>query len=99
MLIFFLHRCLFEEDVNINCTDKHRRTPAHYAASSNGIQVLRVLAHNDIDINSKDVDGCVPTHLAALHGSFLSLQFLITSGITKVEVRDKTGRAPLHMVC
>jgi len=99
LVLYPLHRCLFEEDINLNCTDNHRRTPAHYAAISNGIQAIRVLAHNDIDINSKDADGCVPTHLAALHNSFSCLQFLITSGLTKIEVRDKMGRTPLHMVC
>ncbi|XP_031568188.1 ankyrin repeat, PH and SEC7 domain containing protein secG-like [Actinia tenebrosa] len=90
-------RCLIEEGVDPNCIDNHRRTPAHYAAMCNGLETLKVLAHNDLDINSKDTDGCVPAHLAAAHNSLSCLQYLISAGLTKTEVRDKTGRSLLHM--
>ena len=64
-----------------------------------GQEALKVLAHNDLEVNSKDIDGCVPAHSAALHNSISCLQFLITSGLAKIQCRDKTGRTLLHLVC
>jgi ankyrin repeat protein len=63
-----------------------------------GLETLKVLAHNDLDVNSKDAERCVPAHLAASYNSLSCLKYLISSGLAKRDVRDKTGRALLHMV-
>lgn len=90
-------RCLLESDVELNCVDDQGRTPAHYAATAGGLDSLKVLAHNDIDVNSRDTAGCVPAHYAAAHNYCSCLVFLLSSGLAKMDVRDRSGRSLLHM--
>lgn len=84
--------------MELNCVDDQGRTPAHYAATAGGLDSLKVLAHNDIDINSRDTAGCVPAHYAAAHNYCSCLVFLLSSGLAKMDVRDRSGRSLLHMV-
>ena len=94
----FHFRCILQSNVEINCVDDQGRTPAHYAAIAGGLESLKVLAYNDIDVNSRDVSGCVPAHYAAAHDHSSCLEFLLGSGLSRMDVRDKTGRSLLHLV-
>lgn len=90
-------RCILQSNVEINSVDDQGRTPAHYAAIAGGLESLKVLAYNDIDVNSRDVSGCVPAHYAAAHDHSSCLEFLLGSGLTRMDVRDKAGRSLLHL--
>lgn len=84
--------------MEVSCFDDQGRTPAHYAASAGGLDALKVLAHNDFDVNSRDTTGSVPAHHATAHNNCSCLAFLLGSGLTKMDVRDRSGRSLLHMV-
>lgn len=94
----FHFRCLIENDVEVTCVDDQGRTPAHYAASAGGLEALKTLAHSDIDVNSRDTAGCVPAHYAAAHNNCPCLVFLLSSGVAKIDVRDRSGKSLLHVV-
>ncbi|KAK3739738.1 hypothetical protein QZH41_016187 [Actinostola sp. cb2023] len=74
-------RCLFEEDVDLNCRDKHKRVPAHYAAMCGGQEALKVLAHNDLE--------------AAINGATECLHWLLEHRANPC-VQDGSANSPLH---
>ena len=94
----FHYRCLIENDTELNCGDDQGWTPAHFAAISGGLESLKVLALSDIGVTSRDSAGCVPAHYTAAHDHPPCLMFLVNTGLTKMDVRDRSGRSLLHLV-
>uniref|UniRef100_A0A8B9H999 Ankyrin repeat domain 44 n=1 Tax=Astyanax mexicanus TaxID=7994 RepID=A0A8B9H999_ASTMX len=79
-----------------NRTDKHGRTPLHYAAASRHFQCLETLVSCGTCINATDQWGRSALHYAAASDlDRRCLEFLLKSGAT-ASLKDKQGYSAVH---
>ncbi|KAK7185141.1 hypothetical protein DPSP01_000745 [Paraphaeosphaeria sporulosa] len=76
---------------NITASGKRGNTPAHVAAESGSIAILKHLVEENIDIRtSANIDGYTPLMLAARAGKADAVRFLLENGCTH-DIVDTNG--------
>lgn len=67
----------------------------HFAAKHGKIPALKMMLEYGADVNARDSNRETPLHHAAKFGNLKAVDFLITKGKAKVNLRDVQGRTPL----
>ena len=85
------------ENVDVNAKNHHwGRTPLHFAAVENGVEVLQYLISQGADVHATDCSCYTPLHEAAWYNSNLAvIQYLIAQG-ADVNAQCGYGDTPLH---
>ena len=58
-------KILIDKGADIHSHDNYKRTPAHFAAQNNNVEVLKLLIEKGADIHSPDNYKMTPAHYAA----------------------------------
>ena len=96
-----------EAGADINCRTHTGTTPAHYAARSNRVSVLKYLLSKGADITARDAHSWTPLHYAALAGYTPTVETIIQasspssdgSAVVDVDTQELHGYTPLHLAC
>ncbi|MCH2038713.1 MAG: ankyrin repeat domain-containing protein [Rickettsiales bacterium] len=67
----------------------------HFAAKHGKVPALKLMLEHGADVNARDSNRETPLHHAAKHGNLKAVDFLVTKGKAKVNLRDVQGRTPL----
>jgi ankyrin repeat protein len=76
--------------------DREGRTPLHYAAMANDVDVIRASLAAGADPNLGDKLGFTPLHLAAQEGSLDAARVLIERG-ADIDRKNSFGNTPLFV--
>ncbi len=80
----------------VNCTDKNKWTPLHWAAHCGHVEVVKLLlGRPDVEVNVADSDGARPLHLAAQHGHVEVVKLLLGKAGVEVNAAANDGFMPL----
>ena len=85
-------------DIYLNCMDyrEHSRTPLHYAASNNHLEVVKYfLNEQHCDPMTRDNDGNTPLHLACDNRQIQIVQYLLSTGKVDPMAKNKQGKTPV----
>jgi ankyrin repeat protein len=89
---------LLESGQNVNIFDSSQRTPLHYAASQNSLEVVQnLLQRSTVDVNAPDMDGLTPLHHASSKGHADAVKNLLQHHSIQVNMHAKDGNAALHL--
>jgi ankyrin repeat protein len=85
---------------NINIQDDFGFSPLHAAVFGKNIPVIKYLlefGYGNIDpnITSKD-EGCTPLHIAVIKGYVATVECLLSSSKTSIEIPDAMGKTPVN---
>ena len=79
--------------------DTHGRTPLHYAASNNHLEVVRYLIiEQHCDPMTRDDDGDTPLHYACRHSHIDIVRYLLSTGKVNPLARNKDGKPPMFII-
>ena len=78
-------------------SDRHGRTPVHFAAMFGSLECLKVFKKHEVDLLVVDNDSAMVQHLAAAGGHLECLKYLMKLGIPLTK-KDKAGRISSHYV-
>ncbi|EAY21201.1 hypothetical protein TVAG_283700 [Trichomonas vaginalis G3] len=81
---------------DVNAKDSSMKTPLHYAASENNVQLAFTLLKFGAEINAKDENECTPLHLAFYHNCNDMITLLISQK-ADVNAKDINGETPLNI--
>lgn len=84
-----------EEPELVNASTDAGRTPLHYAASANRVEVIRMLVEAGARLDAQDETGMTPLHAAAFWGRRDAAGALLEAG-ADLHARDHFGDTPLH---
>lgn len=92
---------------DVNCRTHTGTTPAHYAARSNRVHILKYLLSKGADIAAKDSHSWTPLHYAALSGYSATVEAIINANINvsdgkplmDIDTQELHGYTPLHLAC
>ncbi|KFM24304.1 Ankyrin repeat and protein kinase domain-containing protein 1 [Auxenochlorella protothecoides] len=87
---------LIERGAELDCRDRAKLTPLHYAAGRGRLDIVRALKARGVDLDPESPDGRTPLHLAALRGHAAVAGFLAGSGAW-VGAFDGSDSTPLHL--
>lgn len=91
-------RTLLHEGADVNKPDKHGWTPLHKCASGRTQDPLAawiLLEEYNADVHCRDDNRRTPLHHAALGGSLVIVEMLVTRG-ADVNAKDMRGATPVH---
>lgn len=71
-------------------------TLAHYSATSNEPEVIRLLCEKGVDLDSRDFRGLTPLHYASSYGHGAAVTMLLKNNAT-ADLRDSEGATPLTL--
>ena len=84
---------------NTNCKDSHGRTPLHYAASNNHLEVVRYFINEQhCDPMVGDKYGDTPLHLACYYGHTHIVEYLLSTGKVDPLAMNKNAKTPMFKV-
>jgi hypothetical protein len=81
--------------VSLNQCDSKKRTPLHFAASYDNVEILEYLVRNGANINSQCVFNDTPLISACLNRKYNQVEVLISYGAS-VDTRGNYGNGPMH---
>ena len=84
-----------------NCKDYCERTPLHYAAINNQLEVVRYLINeqNGDPMIKETFDGDTSLHSACRHSHLNITQYLISEAHCNPSCENNDGDTPLHLAC
>eukprot|EP00736_Rhodelphis_marinus_P005465 Rmarinus@m.5842 len=86
---------LISWNLEVDCRDKEKLTPLHYAAASNHVLAVCSLVRNGASPHSTDARGLTPMHFAATYGHVRVIEVL-RDALADVSPRDQEGSTPMH---
>lgn len=96
-----------EAGADVNCRTHTGTTPAHYAARSNRVAILKYLMSKGADITARDAHSWTPLHYAALAGYADTVEIIINENNNSpdgkpkmdIDMQELHGYTPLHLAC
>jgi len=95
-----------EAGAALDATDREGRSPLHFAARSGCVEALKALLPEARQLGRRanllasDASGMLPFHVAAKYCTLHAAKMILASASTDIpsmiEVRDQTGKTPLH---
>ena len=82
--------------VGVHTKGQWGRTPLHWAARNNHLELAKVLISSGAEVNAESNRGWTPLHSAAYYNSLELAKLLISSG-AEVDVEDDDGWTPLAL--
>jgi ankyrin repeat protein len=73
-------KILIDNGADVNAYSNLGKTPLHFAAMNNHVNLLKLLVASHADIKIRDDAHCVPLHLACKKGSIDAVKFLLFGG-------------------
>ncbi len=94
----FLERLLEDKRTKVDARDSSQRTPLHWAAQENKVDVAKLLLGAGADPNAV----CEPAestslHLAVLKGNIEIVRLLCSDSRTEINKKNKKGQTPLDL--
>ena len=86
---------LIKSDIDINCRNKHDRTPLHWAAGNGYLEIVKLLLDEGAAIDARDKFGMDALLWSAWFGHKSCVQHMIHAGASKSS-RNKHGSTWLH---
>ena len=80
-------------DVKDLINEEADRTPLHWAAQENQIEIAELLLKNGANIGAKDIDGKTPLHIATSEGNNEFVNLLLKYGANE-STKDNFGLTP-----
>jgi len=93
--VALLQLLLKARKLDVNVTDREKRTPLHWAAGKNALDSVTLLLESGADVNAKDWGGHTPMHWACPMDAVDSARALAKAG-AKIDLVDRDKRTPLH---
>jgi ankyrin repeat protein len=88
---------LLKDGVDVNTTNKSRRTALHYASRDSHVQVVQLLLARDrVNVNAADDDQMTALHYASRDGHVQVVELLLARDDLDVNAADKYQRTALH---
>ena len=94
--LFIVRAMVESHPKEMNAKDKFFRTPLHYAAMNNHLDVVQYLCEEGAAMEARGVSGWTSLHWAAHMGHLPVVQYLCKKGAA-VEARNGEGNTPLHL--
>ena len=73
-------KSLLSRGANVNCQDRHRWTPLHYASAQEKTEIMQILLETDVNINMQDDYSTTPLMVSAEKGNAENVMMLLESG-------------------
>jgi len=92
------HVCQYlikEQKANLEAKDDNRNTALICAASSNNLEVLKVLLKYKANCRAKGKDGCHAAYVAAFNGNVDALKMLVEKDGDVIDLKGPNGETPL----
>ena len=92
------HVCQYlikEQKANLEAKDDNQNTALIYAASSNSLEVLKVLLKYKANCRAKGKDGCHAAYVAAFNGNVDALKMLVEKDGDVIDLKGPNGETPL----
>ena len=86
---------LVRSEIDVNCRNKHDRTPLHWAAGNGHLEIVKLLLDEGAVIDACDKFGMDALLWSAWFGHKHCIQHMIHAGVSKSS-RNKRGSAWLH---
>lgn len=83
--------------LDINKKGPFERTPLHWAAKYDFLDLIKYLIKQGADINAKDDIGYTPLHTAADYGNVPVVKYFVEETKADVNAGNIQGNTPLHM--
>jgi serine/threonine-protein phosphatase 6 regulatory ankyrin repeat subunit B len=88
---------LVASGANVNSKDNEDWTPLHLAAEAGRLEVMDLLIRSGAEVRARTALGLTPLHLAPIaNRDGLKMTQTLISNYGGVDIRDKSGRTPLH---
>ena len=84
--------------IHLDTCDNVGNTPLHLASKFGKTECIQHLIWHQADVNAKNKEGKTPLHLATDRGHNNAILKLINLGASLVDVSDKNGVTPLHIL-
>ncbi|CAI6303043.1 unnamed protein product [Periconia digitata] len=92
-----LWKTAYDLGCNIEISGKQGNTPAHLAAESGSVAILRHLVEKNVDVRTiKNIAGYTPLMVAASAGKADAVRFLLENGCTH-EIVDSSGKTLVEL--
>ena len=88
--------CLARTPQCVHETNKNGWTPAHQAAFSGEVEMLKTLIARGAAVDKRDHDGDTPVHYAAAQGEMDCIRALADAGCA-LELKDNDGETPVDV--
>lgn len=75
----------------INERDNNSKTPLHFAAENNNLEIVENLIASGANIYAKDKYGCSALHIAVINNAKETVEFLISKGMN-VNSKSEDGK-------
>ncbi|CAK0828531.1 unnamed protein product [Prorocentrum cordatum] len=93
--LIVMDRLMAKSRLQVDLTDKWRRTPLTYAARYGRVHAVSRLLYRKANIHHKDKDGKTAVHHAACNDHLDTVELLLAAG-SSVNSTDEYFRTPLH---
>ena len=85
-------RLLLDNGAEMMVWDRHRDTPAHYAASTDNVSCLKAFVEAGFDIHTRGYHGRTVLHTATFHRSTSTMEYLLGEGDGEAILNAKDSR-------